>query len=86
MSIFWNQHGKYSKMNTNKPMFGPGVLEIACDVVTNKIIELIKTYILSNIKHLLCIKIGINYSIEGCVYDLLYTYGNSDIVINTTKS
>ena len=28
----WNQHAKCIKMNTNKPMFGPVVLEIACDI------------------------------------------------------
>ncbi len=28
----WNQHEKCIKMNTNKPMFGLVVLEIACDI------------------------------------------------------
>ncbi len=32
----WNQHEKYIKMDTNKPMFGPVVLEIACDIFVNK--------------------------------------------------
>ena len=26
----WNKHGKYINMNTNKSMFGPVVLEVAC--------------------------------------------------------
>ncbi len=32
----WHKHGKCIKMNTNKPMFGPVVLEIACDIFINK--------------------------------------------------
>ena len=29
---FWNQHGKCIKMNTNMPLFGSVVLEIACGI------------------------------------------------------
>ncbi len=30
----WNQHGKCIKMSTNKPMFGPAVLEITFGILT----------------------------------------------------
>ncbi len=32
----WNQYGKYKKMSTNMPMFGSVVLEIDCDISTNR--------------------------------------------------
>ena len=32
----WNQHWKCINMSTNKPMFGPVVLEVFCDIFNNK--------------------------------------------------
>ena len=34
--IIWYQHGKCIRMSTNKPIFGPVVLEIAWDIFINK--------------------------------------------------
>ena len=34
-AYIWNQHGKYIKMSTNKPIFDPVVLEIAYDIFIN---------------------------------------------------
>ena len=39
----WNQHGKYIKMSTNMPQFGPVVLEIPGSIFPNKTSLSIKT-------------------------------------------
>ncbi len=38
----WNQHEKWIKTSTNKPMFGPVVLEIACGIFIKKDISSLK--------------------------------------------
>ncbi len=38
----WHQHRKCIKMRTKKRMFGPVVLEIACDIFTNHIFFLLE--------------------------------------------
>ncbi len=38
----WHKEGKCFKMNTNKPMFGPVVLRIACGISISNIFVLLK--------------------------------------------
>ena len=37
-AYIWNQNGKCIKVNTNKPLFGPVVLEITCDIFMIKLV------------------------------------------------
>ena len=63
----WNQHGKCIKMNTNKPMFGPVVLEITHGSVINSIMTMMTVPILFG-----SLRLAIIVTVNYIKHDLLF--------------